>query len=85
MCPCKSLRLIAAPQHRFRGFDGPGCRSVHAALLRPVQGAAEVHGQCFAGAWSERCGAGSGHGSLRIVADMPVPPTVVHHSSGKVT
>jgi len=58
MCPCKSLRLIAAPQHRFRGFDGPGCQSVHAALLRPVQGAAEVHRQCFAGAWSERCGAG---------------------------
>jgi len=38
MWPCKSLRLIAVPQHRFRQFNELGCKSVHAALLRPVQG-----------------------------------------------
>ena len=82
MCHCKSLRLIAGPQHRFRGFDGLGCQSVHAALLRPVQGAAEVHGQCFARAWSERCGAGCGHASLRIVAGCWIDGGDGIHSCG---
>ena len=52
------------------------CQSVHAALLRPVQGLAEVHSQCFAIWQPERCGAGCGHGSLRIVAGIPVRPSV---------
>jgi len=82
LCPCKSLRLVAAPQHRFRLFDGLGCQSVHAALVRPVQ----EHQRCMVSA--SQYGSQSavaldvGHGSLRIVAGMPVPPSVVCCSFG---
>jgi hypothetical protein len=42
MCPCKSLRLIAAPQHRFREFDGLGMPVSARGAATPRAGVAEV-------------------------------------------
>ena len=58
MWHCKSLRLTAAPQHRFRPVRRPGMSVSARGAAAPHAGAAEGHGQCFAVWRSERCGAG---------------------------
>jgi hypothetical protein len=82
MRPCKSLRFVSGSHRHFRQFNGLGYQSVHAALLHPAQSPAEVHGQCFAIWQSERCGAGCGHGSLRIVAGSRIYGCDGIHSFG---
>jgi len=48
MCPCKSLRLISGPHHRFRLINCLGLPISARGDATPRAGAAEVLGQCFA-------------------------------------
>lgn len=56
--PASRFALFPGHSTAFASSMARVCQSVHAALLRPVQRAAEVYGQCFAVWQSERCGAG---------------------------
>lgn len=84
MCPRESLRFVTVAHRHL----SPACESIWGqpaakAGYRPCR--VRPHRQCFATWQSELCGAGCGHGSLRIVAGISVRSGFVFARYGKIT